>query len=159
MVTVAGKFKGKPRDERWYGTMDNPPPAWLADLSDRVLALLSAEAPLQSIGCHFHRVDDVWELTLFAGATETVGGSRDGAWSDPPFSVDLLGLPACFDEIHGMWWQTQAVGSEDDLGNHLSVEGLVAGQKVWLRIKSHAPDRFGPAHQLLSTDQRTVDLW
>ncbi len=139
--------------------MDNPPPAWLADLSDRVIALTSAAVPLASVGCHFQSVEDVWEVTLFAGATETVGGSRDGAWSDPPFSVDLVGLPACFDELHQMWWQTQPLGEDDDLGAHLSAEGLVEGHKVWLRIKAHAPDRFGPAHQSVNNNQQMIDLW
>lgn len=139
--------------------MDTSPPTWLADLSDRVLALTFAEAPLQSVGCHYQSVEGVWEITLFAGATETVGGIRDGDWADPPFGVDLLGLPACFDEIRNMWWQTQPLGSEDDLGAHLSIEGTIGGESVWLRIKAHAPDRFGPAHQTLTHEQRTVDLW
>jgi len=139
--------------------MDLSPPEWLQNLSDQVLALTSSSGSLPSAGCHFTVVEDVWEVTIFAGATETVGGELDGRWNDPPFSLDLLGIPACFDELHQMWWQTQAWSSEDQLGSHLSAEGIIQGHKVWLRIKGQAPHQFGPAHQISARDQSIHDLW
>ena len=36
-------------------------------------------------------------------------------------------------------WQTGVIDSEDDLGTHLSVEGIQNGQAVWLRIVGQKP--------------------
>lgn len=139
--------------------MTTTPPHWLSDFSDRVLDLVTPYDRMPSAGCHFQLVEGIWEITLFVGVTETVGGERDGARFESPFSVDLIGIPGCFGELHQMWWQSRRLGTDDQLGSHLSAEGTVGGERVWLRITADAPEQFGPARQVYAHDQHAVDLW
>lgn len=43
-------------------------------------------------------------------------------------------VSAAFDETPLIHWQSEKFSPEDDLGNHLSFEGVARGVHVWLRI-------------------------
>jgi len=136
-------------------------PDWLTELADRVVDQLHALDTLGPIGCHFCLHEDVWEVTLFAGTTEIVGGRRDGARQGTRFSLDLKSVVELFDEVDALGWQSHSFGEShgDDLGPHVSVEGRYQGQSVWLRILASAPAQFAPARRLFVHEGRADDVW
>lgn len=111
------------------------------------------------IGCHFCLVDAQWEVTLFASKTEVVGGQKDGVLKSSPFSVDLKGICDLFSEVSSLRWQALSFGADDDLGAHLSLEGIHNGMSVWLRILSTPPKRYKAGRQALTYGMEWKDTW
>lgn len=113
---------------------------WLNDLTERIAErLLPVDLP-PPLGCHVHREDDVTEVTLFFGGTETLGGLADGTYRPARFHFDMAGVTEVFDEVTSFFWQPLTIDSEDDLGPHVSIEGTFEGNEVWLRVLARAPE-------------------
>jgi hypothetical protein len=127
--------------------------------ADAVAAQLQAVDVLPPLGCHVHRDAEAWELTVFASATEVIGGSRDGEFRMSRFHVDVLGICQLFDEIASITWQTHRLGQRDDLGAHLAIEGQVQGEPVWLRIPAVAPKAFAPGRLAHALTQQWEEVW
>jgi hypothetical protein len=96
---------------------------------------------------------------VFASATEVIGGSRDGELRSSRFHVDVLGVCQLFDEIASVTWQTHRLGQRDDLGAHLSIEGQIQGESVWLRIPAVAPHPFAPGRLAHALTQQWEEVW
>ncbi len=141
--------------------MMTPPPIWLAETANRVAAQFHCAEVLAPVGCHYFRDKgrDVWEVTVFVSGTETLGGEHDGKRTCSRFSVNLAGVHALFSEIHEFSWQAVSMGEADDLGPHLSIEGVIGGHTVWLRITAHPPEPFEPGRIADVCDRRFHDLW
>jgi hypothetical protein len=137
------------------------PPAWLTELANHVVSQIHELDELGPVGCHFCLHEDVWEVTLFAGSTEIVGGRRDGAVKLSRFSVDVKSIVEQFDQIDQIGWQSHGLGASrgDELGPHVSIEGLYQGQAVWLRVLAGAPQQFAPARRLFVHEGRSDDVW
>lgn len=121
-------------------------PEWLSDLAER---LSSAFAPMQGLGrvgfgCDWQQTH--WELRLFLGELEVVGGKDDGARRPVDFELDLSAIHAAFDRVHEMRW---LVFSQTEAGSRsfLSVRGDVGGNPVAVKFYSHAPIDSAPGIQ------------
>lgn len=122
----------------------SPPAAWLSGLADAIaktLEPLSSE-PLPALDCHFTKYEGIWEVTLFTESTEIVGGPEDGSIKHSALGVRVSEILDLFQNVSSCNWQTQAFGPDDDLGPHLSIEGLYKGRTIWLRILAAAPQQF-----------------
>ena len=140
------------------------PPSWLARMTNRVAELICGIDVLAPIGCHYHCTrfpHNQWEVTLFVGKTEIVGGSQDGSQFSSPFTVDLEQLIAVFSEVTSFHWQALTVGAKDELGPHISVEGYFEGHSVWLRLLAEAPKQFDTSRHahVESDDVALHDIW
>ena len=135
------------------------PPDWLSSFVDNVTTSITSHDDLAPLGCHFQLVDAVWEITLFAARTEVIGGPQDGKLRASPFSVDVKEVLATFSSIDKITWQAQRIDPSDELGPHISIEGVVEANPIWLRITSIAPERFGPGRHRLTNRQAFKDIW
>jgi hypothetical protein len=137
------------------------PAAWLSGFADAVA--LSVEPlnsePLSALSCHFTRYDGVWEITLFRESTEVIGGPEDGSIKPCPFGVRIADVLDLFQSISSCNWQANANGPEDDLGPHLSVEGIYKGRSVWLRILASAPRQFPRRRRIVRNRLINDDAW
>lgn len=145
-------------DESALVTMAAPPP-WLEELANAAAARLSPVDLLAPLGCHYCFVDDQWEVTLFAANTEILGGRKDGALCSSKFSLNVFELFDLFEEVRGCQWQSLPLGSYDELGAHISLEGTYAGQGVWLRILASAPRRFRSGRLAHVHDHIWEEVW
>jgi hypothetical protein len=134
-------------------------PEWIEELANGVASYMTPVDFLAPIGCHFCCVDGQWEITLFAAATEVVGGRKDGVKRPSNFTMDLARVFELFNEVTTFHWQALSLGTDDDLGAHVSLEGICQGQPVWLRVLSRAPRRFEPGRQARIYDQRWNEVW
>lgn len=141
--------------------MSAHPPHWLSDLADAVAEKMHALDVLAPIGCHYYRnrAIDQWEVTLFASRTEIVGGERDGQLTNSRFDLDLRAVLELFEHVAGAHWQTMALGPDDELGAHISIEGTFQGKSVWVRILSHPPTRFDKGRNVHVHGLRIEDVW
>ena len=124
----------------------NNAPAWVRRLLDAVADSTTSINNEGELGCHFfqNKADgsNEWEITIFGEPVE-MGGRLASYSKAPVFSIDVFSIVTLFDTLLSCRWQTSQIDSEDsedDLGTHLSVEGIQNGELVWLRIVGHKPD-------------------
>ena len=137
------------------------PPPWLAKMANQVASEMHAMDVLSPIGCHYYHSRDrnQWEVTLFASKTEVVGGQRDGLVSPSKFTVDVGGVIDLFTEVTALNWQALPVGPGDELGPHVSLEGVFQGHAVWLRILAKAPRRYKAGRRASVYEFHLEDIW
>ena len=135
------------------------PPLWVKQLANQVALTLQPVEVMSPLGCHFLQEGDHWEITLFASATEIVGGEQDGEQRASRFIVDVLAIQRLFDRVEGMEWQPLRIGAQDEAGAHLSVHGLFEGHSVWLRVLARPPKRFVAGRQARVYERSWQDTW
>ncbi|MCA9079087.1 MAG: hypothetical protein KDA58_00950 [Planctomycetaceae bacterium] len=96
--------------------------------------------------CH---ADDAWEIAMFLGEKELMGGATDGRLVPINFRFDLGNLTNCFSKVTGLFWNAfpnSHVCFEDaaDL-SFVTVEGDVEEYHVRLQLHAAPPDCVGPA--------------
>jgi hypothetical protein len=137
------------------------PPAWLPGFINDVIQGFIDDCGTAPLGCHFYRDNDLetWEVTLFVSRTEVWSGAEDGRPIPLPFQIDVLSVCAAFDILPVMHWQTEKIAADDELGNHLSFEGIAKGAKVWLRILKDAPAWADPGRLVHAGTGQIQDTW
>lgn len=137
------------------------PPAWLDELANAMASEFHALGLPAPVGCHYfeNTVEELWEVALFVGATEIVGGKRDGVRRNGRFGVSLLRLSELFSRIDDIYWQATSLGRDDELGPHISIEGEYQGHAVWVRILARPPQRFAAGQLLKVHESRVVGNW
>ncbi len=93
--------------------------------------------------------EDRWEISVFLGETEAVGGPLDGKTTPVNFQMDLDALRATFDDVQRFSWTAFPNGylqqNQERRESFLTIQGTVATQPVTLQVHSLAPDSLGPA--------------
>lgn len=91
--------------------------------------------------------EDSWEISMYLGAREIVGGPLDGRQEPHNFRFNLQGLFDRFDAIQTFLWNALPVSpwQEPSGMSFVVVEGTVAGQIVRLQLHPTAPEEAGPA--------------
>lgn len=117
-------------------------PIWVRRLVDAVAEAATSINDAGELSCHVFRNQtadaDEWEITIFGEPVE-MGGRLASYSTAPVFSIDALAIMTLFDTLISCRWQTSQIDADDDLGTHLSVEGIQNGEAVWLRIVSQKP--------------------
>ena len=133
-------------------------PQWLQVFVDQVLHGM-LETTL--IGCHyFHNVAaNEWEVSIFELPTEIYGGAADGMQVSSRVRVDLAAITSAFDSLSNIWWQAERISEDDELGNHLSFEGIAGGFRVWLRILRNVPAERSLGRSDHARDELTEESW
>lgn len=117
-------------------------PEWMREL---IVAACESLSPLQDlgrVGAECEAVDQQWELRLYFGARELVGGPFDGATQLANFEVDLKRLLALFETVTTCQWL--AFPALDGARSFISIAGTYAGQAVSVKIYSHPPRHSAP---------------
>ena len=135
------------------------PPEWLTRLSEHLLGAVIPSDVLAPVGCHYTCVDSIWEVTLFPGATEVVGGAMDGKRCTSRFTLDLATVHGLMSEIGDFYWQTLPYDRNDELGPHVAIAGKYEDHQVWVRILARAPQRFTPGRTADPYGNRWNDVW
>lgn len=137
------------------------PPSWLRWFGNDAARAITSEAGKCPIGCHyFHDFENsVWEVSVFVGTTEIVGGPMDGTSFTTSLRLNISEVMNLFDEVDNVSWQSDAVADDDDLAQHVSFEGTARGHKVWLRVLKESPEGTGPGQILHSHNGKLETLW
>lgn len=123
-------------------------PVWLRKFADNVSQRFEPFSGVARVGYECVQSEGVWELAVFLGETEIMGGAEDGELRPINFRFDLKDLAMEFQTVHSMHWNAfpnSHVCFElmADL-SFLSIEGMVEGQLVRLQLHAGPPDSVGP---------------
>lgn len=137
------------------------PPAWLRWFVNDAIRGVMHRSDSAPIGCHFYfdSENTVWEVTLFVSRSEVLGGAWDGEPVPTGLEVDILKVSAAFDRQPAVFWQAERVLAEDELGSHLSFEGISRGNQVWLRVLQTPPSWAGVGRLLHASTGEFENLW
>lgn len=119
-------------------------PAWLSEL---ILRWSSQFAPFSGdgrIGFICEPDDEAWQVRLYLGTTEIIGGRDDGEWRQPGFELDFSKFMAEFTQLDEFNWSVCAPGAD---GSHsfVSLLGSVGEHRVQVKVYSRTPRDAGPA--------------
>lgn len=124
-------------------------PAWLTDFVQRAAELFVPFSGVARPGFECRRGEDRWEISIFLGKTESVGGPDDGAQAPVNFSYDIHGLTRVFEQLNAIRWNAfpDCGGCTDDALDlsFLVAEGTVQGELVSLQVHAGPPEGTGPA--------------
>jgi len=135
------------------------PPKWLSVFANRLATTVDSYELLAPLACHYQEVDGTWEVSLFCGGTEIIGGEYDGEMRCSRFFLDLLDAMQLFDHLECVTWQAQPMGERDDLGPHVSIQGKIGEHPVWLRILAQAPEQFSPGRKAIVYENTLEEQW
>lgn len=135
-------------------------PDWLLAFVHDVAGRFEPFSGVARPGYEWTRSDDRWEVSVFLGKMELVGGARDGAAVPVNFRFDLHGLIAAFDEVASVQWNAfpDCCAYEDDVLDlsFVSAEGLVRGEPVSVQIHAGPPDTAATALRQHSDGSFTI---
>lgn len=125
-------------------------PEWLAGFIQQAAELFEPFSGMARPGFECIRGEDRWEISIFLGKTERVGGPDDGQQSPVNFSFDVHALTRLFEQLQTLRWNAfPDCGMDEDLPeielSFLLAEGMVRGEHVSLQVHSGPPEGAGPA--------------
>jgi hypothetical protein len=101
-------------------------PVWLPEFVDQVAELFEPFVDVGRVGYECAPSTERWELSMFLGSTEVVGGKVDGEVRPVAFQFDLVRLETVFDRIDECYWSAFPAGTvADDAEVHAGERSFV----------------------------------
>lgn len=127
-----------------------PVPSWLTAFVDAISELFEPFSDVARAGYECVRTEDRWNVNLFLGTVEIVGGPRDGQVHPVNFQFDLAGLGQHFERLDLFRWNafpndSSCLDSVTTLDSFITVEGVVNGEVIRLDIQALPPETCNPA--------------
>ncbi|VAX38847.1 hypothetical protein MNBD_PLANCTO02-3321 [hydrothermal vent metagenome] len=122
-------------------------PDWITQFIEDVAELFE---PLDSdgrVGFDCQLSEDFWNIGMYLGSTEHMGGPRDGDSELHNFEFNLSHLTSLFDSVHQLYWSATPepfFDSEQHISSMISLEGTLNEQPVRLQLYSAPPTEIGP---------------
>jgi hypothetical protein len=127
------------------------PPAWLPDFVDEAAELFEPYIDVGRVGYECSPSAERWDVSMYLGATEAVGGRADGEIRSVAFQFDLLRLGAIFEPIDEFHWNAFPRGTtslEEDVRagerSFVSVTGRYRSHQIRLRVFCTPPAEVSP---------------
>ena len=119
----------------------------LVGLEERGTHALAQKQAVARVGFDCRMTEGCWEISLYLGRTELVGGPRDGCHDPVDFCLNLQGLMQLLKEIRGMEWTVAHPQGETGpvTRSLLKVETDWEGHAVRLLFAGSPPQEVGPA--------------
>lgn len=135
----------EPRSKRSSG------PIWLPEFVDQVAELFEPFVDLGRVGYECAPSTERWEISMFLGATEVVGGKVDGEIRPVAFQFDVTRLETIFDDVDDCRWSVFPAGTIDDEAefssgerSYLAVSGRYRDNLLRLRVFCTPPAESAP---------------
>ena len=124
-------------------------PAWVVEFVEQAAALFEPFSGVARPGFECCRAENRWEIALFLGKTEVVGGPDDGHLSPVNFMFDVAALSRLFERVDALRWNAFPdchVCNEGEMDlSFLVAEGQVRGELVSVQVHAGPPNAAGPA--------------
>ena len=122
-------------------------PTWLASLLDRLCDHTEPVRGEARVGYDLNFNDPLWEIDLFLGRTEIVGGSLDGCSDYVSFTADIPRILSLFSKVESCDWlalpsSLDTTASTTAAG--LFIEGTWDQQQVRVGLRSIPPSTAAP---------------
>jgi len=124
-------------------------PLWLNSFVDEVADIFNPYEEVGRVGFDCQFTEECWEVGLFLGSTEIVGGERDGQFIAASFQFDLLQLLDRFESVNRFHFnfleQIEAQSTCDPASAYITIEGHLADlELVRLNVYATPPEEAGP---------------
>lgn len=126
-------------------------PAWLQELIDQAADLFDPVADVARVGYDCQFTEDGWQLRLFLGQVEEVGGRDDGAHRQISFHFNVTAALKLFDDVSAIRWSAWPENAEDDedefelpRDSSLCIRGTVQNSSLTMEVFAIPPDDIGP---------------
>jgi hypothetical protein len=124
-------------------------PTWLVQFIDHISDRFEPFSGVARVGYECHHTEYGWEIALFLGEHEVVGGPDDGHMRPVNFRFNLTELTSSLDKVEEIFWNAfpnshVCYDAMADL-SFLTIVGITAGQKIRLQLHASPPDTIGPA--------------
>ncbi len=124
-------------------------PEWLVQLIDGISQIFEPFSGVARVGYECQKSEQGWEVALFLGEHEVVGGPDDGQMRPVNFRFNISEIAQHFDSIGPIYWNAfpnshvcyEAVA---DL-SFLTIEGTSHEQTIRIQLHAGPPDCIGPA--------------
>lgn len=132
----------------WRSAPRAPLPGWLLTLISDLAQGFEPFQGVARVGYEAQQGESGWEVALFLGETELVGGAEDGELCPVNFRYDIKILDRLFDALESVHWNAFPSSHVcfDDVADlsMLIVRGVVRGEAVQVQIHAGPPDSVGP---------------
>ncbi len=123
-------------------------PNWFSQFIDAISERFEPFSGVARVGYECAFSEGGWEISIFLGETELVGGADDGRMLPVNFRFDLTGVVQQFDQLDGMHWNAfpnSPVETEQpsDL-SFVTITGTIQGEKVLIQLHATPPNPVGP---------------
>ena len=132
-------------------------PAWVSGFVDKAAELFDPASDVARVGFDCRLAEDCWEVGLYLGSIEMVGGKEDGMNCKTPFQFDLGRLLELFSEVSKFSWVARPKAEQsatDDPCSLVLIEGLVGEAPLRVTIFSTPPRQAGPGLRQYPNGQR-----
>lgn len=123
-------------------------PAWLTQFVDEMAERFEPFHGIARVGFECQHTESGWDLALFLGENEQIGGPDDGQMTPVNFRFDLKNLIQHFDSIESLHWNVfpNSHVCYDQMADLsvLSINGTVKTHSLRLQIHAGPPDSIGP---------------
>ena len=124
-------------------------PSWLSSFVDEVADIFNPAAEVGRVGFDCQLSEECWEIGLFLGSTEIVGGQRDGQFIAASFQFDLLQLLDRFESVNRFHFNfldpSEAAVASDSTAAYITIEGHLPNLEiVRLNVYATPPADAGP---------------
>jgi hypothetical protein len=126
--------------------------AWLEAMMNDVGGCIEAQGIMGPLGGRYRVEGEFIDVVVFPTPVELVGGADDGDVFDVDYMLDLEQLRAAFDRVDALGWS--ALGQNDPLGPHVSVEGVYQGRETYLQVLAAAPEDAEPGIKFDVNDKK-----
>ncbi len=131
------------------GESRQPLPTWLINFVEEVAQLFEPFSGVARAGYEVMSSDSGWEVALFLGEHEMIGGADDGRMQAVNFRFDMTPLYHSFTQIDAFHWNAfpnSHVCFEDSTDlSFMTIDGIVNQTRVRLQIHAAPPETVGPS--------------
>lgn len=125
-------------------------PDWFSKFVDGISDQFEPFSGVARVGYECAFSDGGWEISVFLGENEIVGGADDGRMLPVNFRFDINGIARQFDQIDTIHWNafpnSPAKSAHDVDLSFITVTGIVQGENVLLQLQATPPNAsVGPA--------------
>ena len=124
-------------------------PVWFPNFVDGLSELFEPFRGVARVGYECTRSELGWEISMFLGEHEIVGGADDGRSHGVNFRFDVKRVSDFFESVDSIYWNAfPNVSADGELAEEVSfltVAGTVESSPVQLQIHPSPPLAVGPA--------------
>lgn len=127
----------------------NVRPDWFEEFVDGLSQLFEPFSGVARVGFECACCEEGWEISIFLGEYEVVGGANDGRMFPVNFRFNIQHLAEQFDRVDAIHWNAfpnhPAESEQTTDLSFLTVKGDVMGETVLLQVLATPPSPIGPA--------------
>ena len=121
-------------------------PEWLTGLIEELADIFEPLTGIARVGFDSRLEEESWVVRMYLGATEIVGGPRDGQTQSMPFELDLQRLVARFKNVDEFFWSVfpESAADVDEAQAYITISGKVDDHPVRFHMFAVPPEDVGP---------------